>query len=104
MNWIKSIPFVLSANLHGGTLVANYPYDNIPHEMRKSTTRVYYSSPDDGVFVHVSKVYALAHPTMHMGEPKCSRYDKDKFKDGIVNGAAWYAIAGGMQDYNYYKR
>ena len=91
---------MLSANLHGGTLVANYPYDNIPNGMRRLTDKTYYSSPDDDVFVHNTKTYASSNASMHYGTPKCGR----GVKDGIVNGASWYPIAGGMQDYNYYKR
>ncbi|EDO46467.1 predicted protein [Nematostella vectensis] len=102
MNWLKSEPFVLSANLHGGTLVANYPYDNIPPELKKSTVRVYYGSPDDDVFVKIAKAYSSQHPTMRKGDPKCPIHRNERFKDGITNGAAWYPISGGMQDYNYY--
>lgn len=34
MKWIRSIPFVISASLHGGELVISYPFDfsRHPHE------------------------------------------------------------------------
>ena len=101
MKWILSLPFVLSANLHGGTSVVNYPYDSIkgrPGESKYSRT------PDDDVFRNVSKVYSYAHPTMHNGQPKCPWWPFDYFKDGITNGAEWYAVQGGMQDWNYLTR
>uniref|UniRef100_A0A8D3B7U8 Carboxypeptidase D, a n=1 Tax=Scophthalmus maximus TaxID=52904 RepID=A0A8D3B7U8_SCOMX len=95
MNWVKSIPFVLSANLHGGSLVVNYPYDD-----DKKGISQYSPSPDDKVFQQVSRAYSQENPLMHNGHPCVDLYN-EYFEDGITNGANWYNVAGGMQDWNY---
>lgn len=92
-SWIDEIPFVLSANLHGGSLVANYPYDN-----RQDKRSIYSSTPDDDVFRSLALTYSLNHPKMHLPSAAC---DGDHFEKGITNGADWYSVSGGMQDYNY---
>uniref|UniRef100_A0A8C2Z2K4 Carboxypeptidase D n=1 Tax=Cyclopterus lumpus TaxID=8103 RepID=A0A8C2Z2K4_CYCLU len=96
MNWAKSIPFVLSANLHGGSLVVNYPYDD-----DKDGLSQYSRSPDDKVFQQVSRAYSQENPLMHNGHPCVDLYRGEYFKDGITNGANWYNVPGGMQDWNY---
>ncbi|CAL1541309.1 unnamed protein product [Lymnaea stagnalis] len=96
MNWIRQQPnFVLSANLHGGSLVANYPFDNTQNSAVQEG--ISNPSPDDATFKVLAKSYANAHPTMHLGK-QCSG---DDFAGGITNGANWYSVSGGMQDYNY---
>jgi len=95
--WILSTPFVLSANLHGGALVANYPFDESPDGNSKSYT----PSPDDQTFRHLARSYASKHKTMTKEGSVCDK-DEDFVKQGgITNGAAWYSVAGGMQDFNY---
>ncbi|KAK1796996.1 hypothetical protein P4O66_008394 [Electrophorus voltai] len=99
MKWIRSLPFVLSANFHGGDLVVSYPYD-----LSKSPRGNMFSpTPDEQVFKQLARTYADAqaadvamasHDTYSCG----SKFDD---KRGIVNGAEWYSIAGGMADFNY---
>lgn len=85
--WIHSIPFVLSANFHGGTVVANYPYDNNRSGQRKKSI-----SKDDDVFTHLAKTYAKKHPTMKNNK-QCNEKNS-VFRNGIVNGAEWYPVQG----------
>ncbi|XP_051974454.1 carboxypeptidase M [Xyrauchen texanus] len=92
MGWLNTETFVLSANLHGGAVVASYPYDNGDLQGALSI------APDNDVFVHLAKTYSFNHSEMHKGD-SCN--DFNGFIDGITNGNYWYPLKGGMQDYNY---
>lgn len=87
MDWSMNQRFVLSANFHGGSLVVNYPYDTdgLGSEVDSPT-------PDDLLFEEVSRRYSTNNLPM---------WNSFEFADGIVNGAYWYSIDGGMQDWNY---
>ncbi|CAN8008960.1 unnamed protein product, partial [Ixodes pacificus] len=90
--WIHQIPFVLSGNIHGGAVVASYPFDNSPnavfHQYNKPSL-----TPDDDVFKQIASVYSFNHANMYLGAP-CSS-DRQSFPNGTTNGAAWYPLAGG---------
>ncbi|KAM9612305.1 carboxypeptidase N catalytic chain isoform 2-T4 [Morphnus guianensis] len=97
IQWISSYNFVLSANLHGGAVVANYPYDKSQDQRFRSHRRtVNTPTPDDKLFQKLAKTYSYAHGWMHRGW-NCGDY----FADGITNGASWYSLSKGMQDFNY---
>ncbi|KAL0324885.1 UNVERIFIED_CONTAM: Carboxypeptidase SOL1 [Sesamum radiatum] len=87
MSWMEEIRFTASASLHGGALVANYPWDGT--EDRKKN---YYECPDDDTFRYLASLYSRSHYNMSLSK---------EFPGGITNGAFWYPIYGGMQDWNY---
>ncbi|CAF1387591.1 unnamed protein product [Rotaria sordida] len=91
--WIMKNPFVLSANLHNGDIVANYPYDDSANHLR-----MYSPSPDDQLFQQLAESYSHANSNMESPKKACGT---DVFPEGITNGAAWYPVCGGMQDFNY---
>ncbi|XP_063287482.1 carboxypeptidase M-like [Pelobates fuscus] len=93
MQWFQSETFVLSATLHGGALVAVYPFSFSVEGHRGKA-----KSPDDEIFKYLTKTYANAHKTMHKGD-----FCNETFPGGITNAAAWYPVLGCLQDYNYIK-
>lgn len=97
MHWLQQYPFVLSANLHGGSLVANYPFDGNAEMRDKGYSR----TPDDATFRYLALAYSKNHATMHKGKPcekECTNpLMGEEFRDGITNGANWYSLYGGMQ-------
>ncbi len=73
--------FVMGANYHGGAEVMNYPWDN-----------TYTLHADDAWYQLISHEYAnLCHAVS-------SSY-MTGYNNGITNGAQWYMIGGGRQDY-----
>merc|ERR1712004_33459 len=89
----------LSVNEEIVKMVANYPYD----EARGINPTEYSTSPDDETFKYIAMTYAGNHP--HMSDPNRPGCDSPKNpfakQGGITNGAAWYTVDGGMQDFNY---
>ena len=54
MHWSLIYPFVLSGSLHGGALVANYPFDNRVTDSKTLESK----SPDDKTFQMLAKSYS----------------------------------------------
>lgn len=87
MKWIKDKRFTASASLHGGALVANYPWDGTTDGRGR-----YSQCPDDEAFRYMATIYSDHHYNMSKSK---------EFHGGITNGALWYPLYGGMQDWNY---
>jgi len=84
MDFLMEHRFSMSANLHGGAEVVNYPWDY-----------KYALHPDDDWLYFISREYA---DEVHAEEASYM----DDFPDGVTNGADWYVVYGGRQDYVTY--
>lgn len=80
--------FTMSANLHGGAEVFNYPWDYWPSYQRPHA--------DDNWWQYVGHKFA----------DTCHHYSSQYFTEennGVTEGGDWYVITGSRQDYyNYY--
>jgi len=94
MNWILDNPFVLSISFHDGRVMINYPWDDSPAAVEGEKA----ICPDDDVFSELAALYSDNHPFMWTGKCLCHC---ETFNKGISNGAEWYVVDNGMQDFNY---
>jgi len=88
MNFANAHNFVFGANYHGGAEVVNYPWDY-----------TYTLHPDDDWFISSSLVYAS-----NVQDDGPAGYFTSVSANGITNGADWYVISGGRQDWMNYTR
>jgi len=91
MTLAENTHFVLAANFHGGTEVVNYPFDN-----------TYTNHADTDWFFLTGKEYALNCQNNSPNGYMDAEYTNHQWP-GVTEGADWYQVFGGRQDYmNYY--
>ena len=83
MNFQYPRNFILGANYHSGELVMNLPWD--------CRTAL---APDDALFWQLGIGYSILNPPMYAN-------NTPPFVHGVTNGAAWYVVHGGFQDWSY---
>jgi carboxypeptidase D len=105
MSWVLDRRPILSLNYHCGTLVANYPFDGnpegtstfspVPDPDHDALVMVFspVPDPDHDALVMLARTYADNNPALFASNGHPS------FDNGICNGADWYYITGGMQDW-----
>uniref|UniRef100_A0A8C4EE55 Carboxypeptidase X1 n=1 Tax=Dicentrarchus labrax TaxID=13489 RepID=A0A8C4EE55_DICLA len=97
INWMQDIPFVLSANLHGGELVVTYPYDMT----RDWAPREHTPTSDESFFRWLSTAYASTNQVMSNPDRRpCHNKDFLRYNN-IINGADWHNVPGSMNDFSY---
>ncbi len=98
MKFEERMNFVLSANFHGGTELVNYPNDN-----------TLLQHPDHNYYEYLCNEYATKcqEDSDVLGDTTYMTVDEDASvypSPGVTNGATWYIVYGGRQDYmNYYR-
>lgn len=87
--YVEGHNFLLSANLHGGSEVMNYPWDSFTSASNPHPASDWWQAVCKR-FVDTARVYSNSH-------------FRDVTTSGYIAGGDWYVIDGGRQDYvNYY--
>lgn len=89
MQYADNHKFVMSANIHSGAEVVNYPYDT------------YSTVPADNDWW---KLVSGEYVSIVHEQSENQYFDGAGFENCYINGYAWYSITGSRQDYmNYFK-
>ncbi|XP_016329339.1 probable carboxypeptidase X1 [Sinocyclocheilus anshuiensis] len=97
ISWMQDIPFVLSANLHGGELVVTYPFDCTRDWIPRQDT----PTADNDFFRWLATVYASANLVMANPERRICHSEDFQQHNNIINGADWHTVPGSMNDFSY---
>lgn len=110
-SFLQSSRFVLSGSLHGGLVMASYPFED---------DSSYARSGDDALFRNLAQAYTENHPVMRTGNADCPDDPSKSSGDGIAAYLTFSSMfltnqnsmklccplcvhSGSMQDYNYLK-
>ncbi|XP_036819003.1 probable carboxypeptidase X1 [Oncorhynchus mykiss] len=97
ISWMQDIPFVLSANLHGGELVVTYPFDCTRDWAPQENT----PTADDSFFRWLATVYASTNLVMANPDRRICHSEDFQQHNNIINGGAWHTVPGSMNDFSY---
>ena len=91
MDFFNAHPFVMSANLHGGAELYNYPWDTYRTNQR--------AHPDRDWFYYLGRKFATTCQAQSSGY-----FDdnSDGVDNGVTEGGDWYVITGSQQDWANY--
>ena len=85
--YVRAHQFKLSANLHGGAEVINYPWDSFTSAANPHPDADWWKAVGRR-FVDTTRLYSTNHFN-----------DVWEANNGVVAGGDWYVITGGRQDY-----
>ncbi|XP_074515982.1 putative carboxypeptidase X1 [Sebastes fasciatus] len=97
ISWMQDIPFVLSANLHGGELVVTYPFDCTRDWAPQEDT----PTTDNAFFRWLATVYASTNLAMANPDRRICHYEDFQAHNNVINGGAWHTVPGSMNDFSY---
>ncbi|XP_028993951.1 probable carboxypeptidase X1 isoform X2 [Betta splendens] len=97
ISWMQDVPFVLSANLHGGELVVTYPFDCTRDWAPQEDT----PTADNAFFRWLATVYASTNLAMADPQRRLCHYEDFQAHNNIINGGAWHTVPGSMNDFSY---